>query len=656
MKLKLNAIAQSIVLLAGCAWALSASSQTLPTQAPTVLLAPVVVTATRFDESQQSATYAVSVITEAQIRASGASSVNEAIIKLLGVPGRLDTSGGGNYTLDLRGFGATADSNQVVIVDGQRLNEADMSATNLAVVPIETVERIEVMRGSGAVQYGEGATAGVIVVTTKSGKGLSRHNTATLGMTVGTDNLREARATAVMSSGDFSVDVSAKDVRSEGHRDNFASTANNLSASAQWSNDWLRIGVQSGRYMMQSGWPGSLTATQYAENSRQTSSPRDFGSIKSETTGVFAQAFLDDWEFGLNANQRTKKFVRYLSGNGEDNVAASNVNLRARQQVRGQTLANSLVVGLDTSQWADTVLQSTYKTIGSIADAKADAVYISNGLTFLQSGTHLNLGIRTEQLKKNDANSATTLEDRPRAWQVGFSQSINRSTVGYGHVGQSYRLANVDEFSYASPSTLLQTQTSRDVEAGIRWSQQANRVEFRWYRNEIDNEIGYDPKAADPYGGNTGANVNFLPTLHQGVELEMTWQPMASLDVRANAAVREAKFVQGPYSGNSITLTPRKTVALGANWRPQAGHVLDVGLVWVDTQFPDFNNTCTIPSYSTVDMRYAYTKGNVEFAFGVKNAGDTKYYTYAYDCTSGVTGGIYPEAGRTATASVQIKF
>ena len=43
-------------------------------------------------------------------------------MKLLGVPGRLDFYGGGDYALDLRGFGGTADNNQIVIVDGVRLN------------------------------------------------------------------------------------------------------------------------------------------------------------------------------------------------------------------------------------------------------------------------------------------------------------------------------------------------------------------------------------------------------------------------------------------------------------------------------------------------------------------------------------------------------
>ena len=88
-----------------CAVAFSAalcaiSSATAQTQLPETL-----VTATRFPQSATAAPYAVGVITAEQIKAIGASSVNEAIMKLLGVPGRLDTAGGGNYSLDLRGFG-----------------------------------------------------------------------------------------------------------------------------------------------------------------------------------------------------------------------------------------------------------------------------------------------------------------------------------------------------------------------------------------------------------------------------------------------------------------------------------------------------------------------------------------------------------------------
>src|SRR5207253_7825986 len=131
-------------------------------------------TATRFPDQSQSLPFGVSVITSTEIERSGATTINEALMRVLGVVGRQDLVGGGEYSIDLRGFGGTADNNQVVIVDGLRLSEADLGGTRLAGIPIESVERIEVIRGSGAVLYGEGATGGVIIVTTKSGAGRVR--------------------------------------------------------------------------------------------------------------------------------------------------------------------------------------------------------------------------------------------------------------------------------------------------------------------------------------------------------------------------------------------------------------------------------------------------------------------------------------------------
>ena len=153
-------------------------------------LGEVVVTASRFAESADALPYGVSVITAKEIESSGASSVSEAIMKVLGVLGRLDVSGANSYGLDLRGFGQTADSNQVVIVDGHRLNEQDLTGAALGSIPIDQVQRIEVLHGSGAVLYGEGATAGVILITTKAGIGAERNNSAVLSATAGSFGLR----------------------------------------------------------------------------------------------------------------------------------------------------------------------------------------------------------------------------------------------------------------------------------------------------------------------------------------------------------------------------------------------------------------------------------------------------------------------------------
>ena len=45
----------------------------------------------------------------------------EALTRILGLPGRQDLWGGGEYNVDLRGFGITSDSNQVIVLDGVRM-------------------------------------------------------------------------------------------------------------------------------------------------------------------------------------------------------------------------------------------------------------------------------------------------------------------------------------------------------------------------------------------------------------------------------------------------------------------------------------------------------------------------------------------------------
>ncbi|RYG06910.1 MAG: TonB-dependent receptor, partial [Burkholderiales bacterium] len=184
--------------LALAAYPLSALSQTNPATLPETR-----VSATRFEETARSLPFGVSVITAQEIRDAGINTVNEALMRLLGVVGRQDFYGGDNFGLDLRGFGTTADSNQVVIVDGQRLSEYDQGRVALSGISIDSVERIEVIRGSGAVLYGEGATAGAIVITTRAGL---QGNAASLYGAAGSNGLREGRVTASVAGGGFSLD------------------------------------------------------------------------------------------------------------------------------------------------------------------------------------------------------------------------------------------------------------------------------------------------------------------------------------------------------------------------------------------------------------------------------------------------------------------
>ena len=619
-------------------------------------LQEVVVTATRFAEPAAALPFGVSVVTAAEIQAAGVNSVNEAVMRLLGVVGRLDTSGGNNYTLDLRGFGATADSNQVVIVDGLRLNEADLSSAGLASIPIASVERIEVLRGTGAVLYGEGATGGVIIVTTKAGVGAQRKSSAQLYGAAGGQGLREVRGTAVIAAGGFSVDIAASDRQNDGHRQNLVGSSNALSVTGQWSNDWLRIGARAGRESMTSGLPGALSDVQFTSDARLANSLTDYGAIQSRRSGVFAEALLGDWQLAADANLRTKDYDSVNGSLYAYSVDAANYSLRARHEGKVGGLGNVFVAGFDNGEWKRTILQSLFTPAGTRATADSSAFYLKDDLTLPGSQTRLSLGWRTEGVRKVETLSQAVIDVRQHAWEAGVSQPVGGGATLYGRAGRSFRMGNVDEFSFTNPAVTLRPQTSRDLEFGARWKNVASAVEVRWYRNVLRDEIGYDPSGNGPFGP-FGANINFDPTQRQGVELEGRHAVSESLDLRVNAAWRQARFTAGPYAGNDVMLVPKRTLAVRADWRPVAGHSLNGGVQWVSSQSPDFGNTCRMPAYATADVRYAYQWGAAELALGIANLADHKYYTQSFGCTAyGVATFIYPEAGRTVTASLRYQF
>ena len=129
----------------------------------------VVVTATRFKESYIDKPVNVTVITAEDIRQSAAKTVPDLLSEQAGIA--IHDFFGNNAattTVDLRGFGITGAQNTLILVDGRRVTDIDLSGVQWSAVPLAAIERIEIVRGSGAVLYGDGATAGVINIITKS--------------------------------------------------------------------------------------------------------------------------------------------------------------------------------------------------------------------------------------------------------------------------------------------------------------------------------------------------------------------------------------------------------------------------------------------------------------------------------------------------------
>ncbi len=613
------------------------------------LLPTVIVNGSRFSEAAASLPFGVSVITAQDIARSGVTTINQVIAKLLGVPARQDFYGAGDDQLDLRGFGTTASSNQIVIVDGLRLDEGDSSGARLAGIQLDTVERIEVLRGSGTVLYGEGGTGGVIIITTKTGMGLEHGTQARLYAGVGSFDTREARASAGVAKGEFSFDAAVNKRQSDNFRAHFATDVQGVSVGAQWRRDKLRLALRHAQDELDADLPGALSSAQYSADPHQSNTPDAHATVRSRRTTLLGAAAMGAWEFALDLGTRDKELRSVSSWGAYDyDVSASTAALRARHQGAIQGLDNSLIVGLDAAKWKRAVLGQ----YGSTADQRSQALYLRDELT-LSSATRLSAGARRESIRKS--NSAAQGLDRVQtAWELGVVQPLSASTSLFARIGDSYRLANADEYSFTSPNVLLRPQTSRDTEVGLRWHTAASRLELRVYRNQLDDEIGYDPGAIGPWG--PGANVNFDPTRRQGVELELSHALTKSVQLRGNLAWRDAQFLSGTHAGKQVPLTAHVTASLGTDWELAAGHRVGANIVYASSRHPDFDNTCQMPSYATLDLRYAYRLGAGELSLGVANAADHKYYTQAFSCTAGVTAGIYPEAGRSLNAALRWQF
>lgn len=146
----------------------------------------VVVTGTRTDIPLQDSLVPAQVITREDIERSQARSLVDVLKGRAGV-GFSNQGGLGKLTtLNLRG----TESDQVlVLVDGIRIGSATAGLASFQDLPVDQIERIEIVRGPRSSLYGSEAIGGVIqIFTRRGGKGLSRE----LRIGGGSHNLREA--------------------------------------------------------------------------------------------------------------------------------------------------------------------------------------------------------------------------------------------------------------------------------------------------------------------------------------------------------------------------------------------------------------------------------------------------------------------------------
>jgi iron complex outermembrane receptor protein len=249
----------------------------MPAVAQNGAVQTVHITGPRFPSEPALAPIGATVITADEIRRAGAGDVNTAIRKIGGVYGRQSLDSSSDFALDLRGFGTNGSQNQVIMVDGVRLNENELAGPVLSTIPIDTVERIEITRGGSSVLYGEGATGGVINIVTRRGAERGLHGSARAE--AGRFGHRAGSLSVSQGWEQLALDATLARQESDGYRANSGFEQSNFSAGAQWSYQGGRFGVRVERASQDMRFPGPLTMDKFRANPRQAETLDDFGSL-----------------------------------------------------------------------------------------------------------------------------------------------------------------------------------------------------------------------------------------------------------------------------------------------------------------------------------------------------------------------------------------
>ncbi|GAB3463995.1 TonB-dependent receptor [Massilia terrae] len=622
----------------------------------------VVVSGARFPADPALAPIGSTVITADEIRRAGSADVNEAIRKIGGVFGRQSLDGSPDFALDLRGFGSNSSQNLVVMVDGVRLSENELSGAVLSTIPVDSVERIEITRGGSSVLYGDGATGGVIAIFTKSGAARGVHGSVLASY--GQFEARDLRANLSAGIGQWALDGSIGNQDTDNYRANNRFKQTNFNGGAAYSYDGGRAGIRVDSARQDSRLPGSLTEAQFQADPRQSKTPHDFGSLDSDRVTAFVEHHLGATEIAAELSHREKTVkaaYEYNYGSGpfysrskyDSRQTQFSPRMRNLSDIDG--MRNELVAGADLIRW-------NRKTTAdfSLADASQDskAIYVRDELRWdAAHNGRVAAGARHEVFDKDyvDPLGMSTAPEHSvqsqNAWDLQASYDVAPGLGLHAKAGQSYRLPNADENSYRSSIGVLNAQTSHDLELGATLGGAVNNVAVRVFRHRLRNEIFFDPTI-----NGWGANTNLDPTRRQGVEID--GQAALAQDWRISGHLQhvDASFTAGPNAGREMVLVPRNTLSARLAWVPGNGQSADVGAQWVSSQRygNDFSNSCgaRIPSYATLDARYARQLGPWELAVAGNNLTDRQYYSNAFGCKSG----IYPSDGRQLKLSARYAF
>ncbi len=513
-----------------------------------------------------------------------------------------------------------ATGNTLILIDGFPVNNP--SATNnsydLNAFPLDQIDHIEILKGSGSTLYGSDAVAGVINIITKhpKGKGVK----AGVQLSGGTYNTFKESAYANGNINKTGIAVNFSNTDSKGFP-----AATDVTGTNNFKNDAFHqrsISTNLTQLVSEKITLNGNFQTSYNAGDLPQGAFTDDKNYTYHNTFLFAgvggKLKLDQGELKVNISQNnvwnnyndvagTYPYLQNNIGHITNGEAIWNYNLNKYLEITS---------GLDFKSF-NSNQSGTYGTISS-KDAHNAIASIYSSLLLKGNIFNLELGGRYNHDNKYGNNFTYTFNP---------SIYVTKQLKLFTTIASAYKAPTLYQLFSPYGNIGLKPETTTSYEAGLSWDIISNILKFNtaFYQYNTKNIIYFKSLATAPFG----IYKNGQSETNKGFESEL------KLDIHAFSASAYIAYVEGKLTDENSVATnflirrPKHTLGLTANYKFSNSFSAGLNYKYVgdrnDTNF-DTGATVLLKNYNLLDAHLQYQVNKRLFFFAeVKNIFDVKY-------------------------------
>lgn len=641
------------------------------------IMEQVVVTATRHEEATKKIPANVTVITSQEIVESGARSLTDLLKTRANLHVR-ELNGTGSQTIvDVRGLGGDNPYGKtLVLLDGRRMNRPDLSSINWLQVPLQLVERIEIVRGTNTVMYGDSAVAGVINIITKKGTVETQMN---LSVIAGENGSNVERAGILGSVKKVYYAFNAEHQGNDGWRERSAFSSKGAGINIGYDlTDNFGVSFNGSYNKTEFEIPGNLTQAEMDADRTQNQPARTWFPPAWFGFPASTPAHTDDESENeyVNANVLFEGSLGY-AGDVEVNFLWGNKDITSDMPsgwVPGQYnqldidtfgitpryilkskpfgFDNKIIAGLDfyhETLTLDQFLDEQRNQRAWEAEAVKDSLgfYLRDEFSPTDQ-TILGIGFRTEraeyEAKKEEIlgggfGSAFDTEKKTHkenAFDVSLAWLFGERSKIYSKYSRLYRFPFVDEqvsfYGLADGfNGTLDPEKGDSYEIGTDFYPTDNiNMGLSLYRINLSDEIIWD--------NTLNKNINLDETTHSGFEVYLSYHIKELVDLWGKYDYHKAEFDNGEFKGKELPFAPNHLFSAGMDITLPYDFYLSPEVIYVGDSYlgNDFDNSSEkLDEYTVVDLYIRYKpewrRLKITAFLGAKNIFDEEYATIGYE-------------------------